>query len=216
MFLWSVKMKGPALSFLVHFGLKSTLSDFRIGSLFVSLYNLIGIFFLIFSLFKYWTVFMILLGYLCLLTSIWGLFLSFKVIQIFLHVFPKLIDFFDHYIIFFSIPYPEILSREYFYRTRGLLGKTGYLGFSYCLCFCEETWVYGFIKLGMYLIWDYILSLLCVYLILFLLLPEFCWFEFIEEASACQSFKYSVLFFFRFIIYTVICLHYRRGFQVSL
>lgn len=77
----------------------------------------------------------------------------FKIIQKFVHVFPKLIDFFDHYIMFFSISYLEILNREYFYRTRGLFlgrrGETDYLGFPYCLCFCDETWVYEFIELGM-------------------------------------------------------------------
>lgn len=51
----------------------------------------------------------------------------FKIIQKFVHVFPKLIDFFDHYIMFFSISYPEILNREYFYRTRGLFFGGGRL-----------------------------------------------------------------------------------------
>lgn len=141
-------MKGPALSFLVHFGLESTLSDFRIVSLFVSLYNLIGIFFSHLFTFQILNCLHDFIGLFVPFDFNLGVILVFKIIQIFVYVFPKLIDFFDHYIIFFSIPYPEILNREYFYRTRGLLGKTGYLGFSYCLCFCDETWMYGFIELG--------------------------------------------------------------------
>lgn len=99
-------------------------------------------------------------------------------------------------------------------------GETDYLGFSYCLCFCDETWVYGFIELGM-----------CLDEILFCLYQVHIWFYFccclnfvdllfIEEVSVYQYFKYSVVFFFRFIIDTVIylpvCLHDRRGCQVSL
>lgn len=146
--------------------------------LFVSLYNLLEIFFSHLFTFQILNCFHDFVELFVPLNFNLGVILVFfKIIQKFVHVFPKLIDFFDYYNMFFSILYSEILNREYFYRTRGLfwgVGETGYLGFSYCLCFCDETWVYGFIELGMCLIRDSILSLLGGHLVLFLLLPEFC------------------------------------------